>query len=399
MDDIHSKSNLTSQSILKNPRLDFHAFEAFEVYNDNGFIYNFANPNLDESVLDVANKEYYYSANHNIWHLSSITDPLKTSKIKFSYITNNSKGIFKNQTRTYLGDYKINSSLSDIDNCNCTYTDGTKSLQMTGLFWDDVVNNKYNKTDTRYNKLIENKISQIDWDEGTVNFYYKLKREDHTDLNALTDIVITNKNQEIVKHIKLHYDYLTSEPSCNLPECKRLILRKISQIAGSKSILLYTFNYDTSRTLPRRNSHEKDYLGFYNAVNGSTRQPLLFFSPNQKEYSFLPFQLNNSYKQISSGRSLMPNENSLNGLLIEVVNLTKGRFLFEYENHSFSFKEKDVAAGGARIKKIQTKYRDGKKQTLEYSYLKSNGNSSGSINSFPAFAGIRDIINNQRISN
>jgi YD repeat-containing protein len=269
----------------------------------------------------------------------------------------------------------------------------------------EVTNNSGNQsiqnlisTEIRFPNL--NRISKINYAEGSVEFKYEEPRKDLPGDYALSKILIKDINNNIIKTIKLEYDYMVSNNNCAEPTCKRLRLLTVQEIGNNDAILPpYRFFYNDDVKLPERGSTITDYLGYangpvsteYNNVTSVScgmcliSPPKLYYSPNKKDFSVSPFLIF-SGSFVTQGRSLQPSlAYTKSGVLNKVQYPTGGKEEFEYELNDFhsSLTGQNVQSGGLRIsihKLIDTK---GALQVHKYNYLDSKGNSSGILNNLP----------------
>lgn len=264
-----------------------------------------------------------------------------------------------------------------------------------------------NSTEIRYPNL--NRISKINYAEGSVEFKYEEPRKDLPGDYALSKILIKDRNNNIVKTIKLEYDYMISNNNCAEPTCKRLRLLTVQEIGNNSAILPpYRFFYNDDVKLPERGSGITDYLGYANgpvsaqynnvtAVSCGTclvPPPKLYFTPNQKELSVSPFPIfQDSF--VTPGRSLQPSfAYTKSGVLSKVQYPTGGSEEFTYELNDFYSSGQNVQSGGLRIsihKLVDTK---GALQVHKYNYIDANGNSSGILNNLPIL-GLADVGSEQ----
>lgn len=273
----------------------------------------------------------------------------------------------------------------------------TSSFQVTNLNGDQVIQN-LNSTEIRYPNL--NRISKIIYAEGTVEFKYEEPRKDLPGDYALTKIIIKDNNSNIIKTIKLEYDYMTSNNNCSDPTCKRLRLLSVKETGKNNATLPpYHFFYNEDVKLPERGSSITDYLGYANGPVSSDFNnvssvncgmclippPGLYYSPNKKDLSISPFPIfQGSF--FTQGRSLQPSlAYTKAGVLTKVKYPTGGREEFEYDLNDFYsiINQQNVKSGGLRVSIHKLIDPKGVIQVKKYNYLDINNNSSGILNNLP----------------
>lgn len=134
----------------------------------------------------------------------------------------------------------------------------------------------------------------------------------------------------------------------------------------------YTFSYDP-RSLPQYNSRQTDLWGYYNGVDYSSHL----------DYNH------------SSDAYRTPNPTLMQAEMLTTINYpTGGRTEWEYEPHRYSAKAtqfpfcytecpSDSLAGGLRIRAIRDISREGKTESRTFSYVRSDGRSSGITSGVP----------------
>lgn len=367
----------------KVPLLGVYDFTNFKITNESGLIYNFiigdiheerALPVLVES--DQWEGDRSHSANINNYILESIYDPSTQQKVSFEY---------EEYQITTAQSISFSSSANDSTTDNCGFNFIPKYKGKT-LYTNEKL--------IKFPKV--NRLKKILFDKGQVEFLYAQQREDYSG-KMLTEIIIKDKKENNIINYDFEYSYFEAKEDCIGEEYNRLRLDAIYENSNAKSRLYYGFDYYYDFKLPKRNSYEQDYLGYYNN-NGYTDtsnqsyelpspQPELYFYPNQGKYSILPFAKKNEIRgrKIEGDYSIEANNFSLTGLLKKMTYGTKGISEFEYENHSFVFDGEEYIAGGARIKKQKIDGLVNGSKEIEYIYEKENGTSSGHLNYMPTY--------------
>ncbi|WP_430409212.1 RHS repeat domain-containing protein [Kordia sp.] len=365
-------------------------FPSFEVVNTNGLKYIFDTKDYSEATY----RGFWNSANEGLgstnWNLSKIIDPVHNREVIFEYEAyfKATPERIKNITATYQDPL-------DTDDIHDYYYTPISNVALGNGTWDMHFQNSISTRTTKAHRL-----KKIKWDEGTVEFIYGLNRIDDVGEKALTEILIKNNLDQLVKHFEFEYSYFNSLENCNEKECKRLRLEKVKELPISNTTVNakeHSFDYNYDNPLPRRDSFQRDYLGYFNnngfewSSTDDTEVPpnaILHFYKNQGKNSVLPFKRTNgsNYRIIHGQYLLEPNAYSLTATLKTIIYPTGGSSHFKYENHTFNLQGAEYIAGGARIK--QQTLHDGRGGTRKifYEYTNSNGTSSGYINKMPTFA-------------
>lgn len=393
-------------------RYGFHDFKQFEFKNTDGNRYKFAHVDLIENIANVLNlgksvwgivpayltTRFGYKSFPTTWHLSEIKD-FNNNKVEFNYDKYSNPHIKRtreksNDSYRYL--YNPFNDGNSSTNCNIGLYPTFKEIRNGVIISNsgEVREDHYKAQEFYSIQRQRNRLSQIKWENNTIDFVYSLNRKDNPNEKSLDEIIVRS-GSTIIKKIKLHYSYFNASTNCNEWECYRLKLDKIEEIdLNNKPINNYTFDYYYDNPLPKVHSSQQDFLGYYNN-NGveqsndlDNKVPILYFHKNQGRFSILPFQRNDgTFTKVIPGQfSLEPNNNSLTSLLKKVTFPTGGSSEFEYENHKFLFNGIEYLAGGARIKK-QILNELGSTRILNYDYT-DNGKSSGFINNIPIYGQI-----------
>lgn len=383
-------------------------FYEFNIANINGVKYKFNEEEVNETFyrpfgiipvpgaicssngMDIINSYHanYYNKRIHTWNLSKIEDSQTNKTVDFSYQTYANPNIENN----ILVNTPVNLTISSPQNEN------SLNKCMIAMY---APNDPYNYL--KMNSMTKNpkrkRLTSISYEEGTVNFQYGLNRQDYPGENALTEIIVKNSKNVVIKRFVLNYSYFDSKENCTDPDCKRLRLESVQIFDSGNKSNSYTFDYDYTNKLPKRGSLEHDFLGYYNnngVVDNNSNvllTPKLYFYKNNYTNSILPFQLvNNSNFQIIPGNySLIPNTSSLTGLLKKITYPSGGSSEFEYENNQFQYLGENYLSGGARIKSQKLTDNNNQVKKVSYSYLDQNGKSSGYINNIPKFGNISDF--------
>lgn len=394
-------------------------YQNFSVTNTNGIKYSFGNANdiienisdystpvilsnLTISVIPSTIDKYYYDILKSTWHLDQIEDPSSNKTVLFNYqeyqrtiadVQNHYTDDTTNpgflNSAVYSNDYAVYGTVPDYFNSFLDLLDVDPNYFHT------------QKTRTKYSRL--NRLQTITFDEGSVEFVYGLDRQDYLQDKALTEVIVRDFNNKIIKKVELLYSYFISNENCSQPECKRLKLDAVVYKNGADQELnRYELDYNDPNDLPNVKSFQQDFLGYYNnngATGTSLKTPTLYFHNNLGKYSISPIPLTGiSSQTIPGDYSISANSNSLKGTLKSITYPTGGKSEFEYENHRFMLLGHEYTAGGARIKRQKIDNGEGHIVFKDYIYRDvGDTNSSGYVNNLPAYGSIltRNRTNNQ----
>ncbi|KZS39457.1 hypothetical protein AWE51_13050 [Aquimarina aggregata] len=377
-------------------KFNYYGYDTFELVNTNGIKYIFDKKDLRESLARQARyspiKGGRITTSVTAHHLSSMFDPKSNKTVNFNY------------EAYQKGTVQYERSMIEDALTNHVNPDDWVSVQVFGhLPLINSFNDNNNQIDenvfrsslsyVKYKKA--HRLNEISFDNGKVEFLYTNIRQDTYDEKALTEIVVRDFNNKIIKRFAFDYTYFIAKENCSQPECKRLKLERIRQIGSDNtSIDLYTLDYYYTNPLPKVKALQQDFLGYYNNngvitppnTSAQRKQPTLYYHKNKGANSVLPFPLEGeSALTITGDFSLQPNDYSLSGTLKSVEYATGGKSEFEYEMHDFNFLGNQYAAGGTRIKRQKLVDENQNVKVLEYEYKDSNGKSTGYINNLPVF--------------
>ena len=379
--------------------------KSFKIINSNGLIYEFKVGNVVEtdgyfSGFGLGNREYKKRVTS--WDLHSITDPITDKKVIFEYEVYQQTNVEKIPSL------------------------GLKNMSQWGPIYRFIPLSGPIHTHSKKVHPRVTRLTKIRFDKGSVEFKYGFNRQDYSD-KALSEIMIRDNRQKKIKGYRLIYDYFHSkESNCNKQECKRLKLTEVRVVDREEDtedqavLKRHKFEYYESEKLPsRKYSLEQDYLGYYNK-NGAgafspdmidpsagsfeyvlmSKYPILYYYPDQKELSILPFKKQNitdsnkyakfpreQYGFTLEGYSLEPVLEGNRATSLKKITYPAGGSLeLTYENHEFYFEGHNYKAPGLRIRKQILNDGKGNIQEREYQYLTENNTSSGSFNNIPVFA-------------
>lgn len=387
-----------NDNLWNNNVFTIQKYLSFKLLNTNGIKYTFDKADLKESlsrndIYTVLNRHRFYRRSIGAHHLTQMQDLATGLSIHFNYdsyqktTVQHERSVVDDALTNHANINQSNIIFAHIPRFNNSYST-TQNQQDENLF----------KSTLNYTKHTQaHRLEEIVYEQGKVEFKYDLNRLDTYDEKALTQIIVRDHNNTIIKKFMFDYDYFISKENCNQPECKRLRLLKIRQIGNDNtSIDLYTFSYNYTNPLPKVNSLQQDFLGYYNnngvttpivnTSNFSTKTPILYYRKNQGKNAILPFSTHTNAQVIPGDFSLTPNADySLSGILKSIQYDTGAKLEFEYETHRFNFEGNEYQAGGARIKQQTITDENQNVRVINYSYKHDNGTSSGYINNLPVY--------------
>ncbi|MDR0799649.1 MAG: hypothetical protein LBN18_07825 [Dysgonamonadaceae bacterium] len=155
-------------------------------------------------------------------------------------------------------------------------------------------------------------------------------------LSKLDDLIIYNKNQKCIKFFHFGYQYMGDTSS--YLTC-RLLLDRLTEIHGSQSLNPYHFQYNQGE-LPRKNSRQIDFWGFYNRSKAPKEWNTV--QSNEPEGTLIPaliapepLILDGNF--LFNGRDRSPDIACMkHGILESITYPTGGSSRFEYEPHDFN---------------------------------------------------------------
>tara|TARA_R110002033_G_scaffold136236_3_gene175796 strand:- start:319 stop:3459 length:3141 start_codon:yes stop_codon:yes gene_type:complete len=322
-----------------------------EITSLNGIKYSFGTPDLSrfQSAFDT-----FLSYKFESFRLDHMFDPASGQAISFEY----------EQYSNYFYD--------DIDSKVNSYGGGTDLSNLTSR----------DKSHSVY--PVTQRLKKIIYHGGEVEFIYGLDRLDNTGDKALTEVIVRDVNDVVVKHVKLDYDYFQSSIENNTPQSKRLRLDRVYDVNPLNSLEElpgHVFTYDTNLVMPPRESYAHDFLGYSNGTYNSLITnpiPKYYFEDNK----ITPFYSNTAI-ELPGNFSLEANENYAKTYSLTSIQFpTGGTNSYEYELNRFNyFGEKE--GGGLRIKSQSISDGNGNVQILDYEY------SSGTIGRMPDYAAFR----------
>jgi hypothetical protein len=354
----------------------FYQPDKFEITGDNGYIYTFTDYEysiIKEYPLDFSSHD---TQQVNSWYLTKVKDPFSGKEITFEYesFTNN----YEHLALLTLFNYFDFGS----------YT--TSYLELKRPVRDPMPERVFNRVVS--SRLIAKRLKKITTDKETLDFNYDIARLDYGG-NALSSVLVKNKNGNIIKQANFNYSYFDSgNCSSGNFECKRLRLENIND----SSIGKYSFYYDRN-VFPPRNTSKVDFSGYFNnntsnitfsKDNFHPEEPQYF--PNTKTYFYpelikdniFPFQLRNkTAHKISDEIDRTPSTVSQLGMLKKMTYPTGGSLELDYENDDFMYEGEKYILGSTRVNAMRLyDSQSVVSKEIKYKYVNADNTSSGQIN-------------------
>lgn len=332
------------QSDMKIALIDYEG-TGFIITAPDGTTYEFRQKEYTEtiSVLSgIGTLAYLYPSS---WYLTKISSPTKRV-VTFNYSTDSYSSIKCLISETINSGRSINVSPKPYD---VSYDDWEDTMDFLFGFNGDP-NTQYWEISSTTANYINKYLTSIDFGAGTIDFN-TIDRTDLTSVEggnipqALSEITITeNSNNEVVRKINFLTSYFNPEPGINSPNYKRLKLDGIYESANNEIGKRYSFEYNTDINLPKKNSNDKDYWGFYNGAGNADNSTI-------------------------DQRNQRPNSvYSSANLLTKITYPTGGTVSFEYQGNTFAPKSLLTGGAGNRIYRITTNDGNGS-NTKKYEYL------------------------------
>ncbi len=273
---------------------------------------------------------------------------------------------------------------------------------------------EYQKVQSR---IVSHILRRIDTKDLRIEFVGGLAREDLSNSNALTEVIVTSKpDSKVIKHYIFSYDYFRSDGNVIKPGQsyfdsytvndlnKRLKLIKIKEVSssGTEEIAPYLFTYNEFPVLPPLDSKERDFWGYYNKNGAKTLISKTYIYPDYSGIlKITPFKRNNytgSEFELTDGawnRNCNSNYNYV-GMLKQLHYPTGGfeEYTFEsnlYENPDWG----PYTVGGLRIQQITKKDNNGNtllNRNYEYTLSSDPSKSSGTLFKFPLVGHIENTV-------
>ncbi|MCF8457026.1 MAG: hypothetical protein K9H62_13940 [Bacteroidales bacterium] len=386
----------------------------FIIYDDKGNKYRFGKYETSQTVVqsrETTEQDYmgqspyeFTSIDNNFkeytssWHLTSIEFPNSTESITFEYEPEKYYQYLNTEEKFFYAE----------PNSTYSYSDRMNKMQTLQLIngW---------------------RLSKITYSQGVIEFLESANvREDLNDKQygmpctsctgsfALDEIEVYNTQGDLVKDFQLDTEYFISPPDYPDPYnvytgfTKRLKLEKVyEQVNGVSN---YSFEYwkgddpedsNYPYLMPRLNSEEQDFWGYYNGNGANNLKPNFFVYENDVNnpyyksiYSIFERPSSTYDVHVDDGADRGANDLAKIGILERINYPTGGYTKFEYELNNFELITEDEmsegvhSGGGLRINKITSS--DGidsdKDIIREFEYTSTfTGNTSGRVVSIPDF--------------
>ncbi len=329
--------SIPHQNLLIKPGICRAGATEWVIIDENGTRYIFGGtPEAKEMSITNYMNGNPLKTHISSWYLSRIERANGSDVIYFSY--QSSQAI----AQYYRTDYEV----------SCQYSVDCPDLIKEGNGFSQVTVT----TTPRYPSKVWNS-----W--GSVEF--KLAPDTRDDLEGgrlLKEIVVKDKNLNIVKTFQFDYGYFSS--GCSREECKRLKLNGVYE----DWLPLVNFTYEESINLPPRDSYSYDHWGYANASTSTTGIGQKYPDPV----------------------SMMANH-------IKEITYPQGvKTVFEFEPHDYLYTTTETpdgsmvrlnkVIGGLRVKTITTVSEENS-ETINYSYTLPEDNtfSSGKIYAIPSY--------------
>lgn len=195
------------------------------------------------------------------WYLDKITTP-KGQVINFTYSTEN----YSTETYSFSERYRLQINPSSASVCS-TPTDLKTSAFKTGTIVRYLKKISIAGTSNNVGSRIDVLFSHSDRDDirayhaANNVVYEKPQRLDRVEVKAYDHV----GSFRTIKDIRFNYSYTNVPYGSEFPEMgKRMILDNVKLYEGAESIGEYTLEYNGD-LLPKKNSHQKDYWGYFNS--------------------------------------------------------------------------------------------------------------------------------------
>lgn len=377
------KDNYTGEWV--NSSISVLDYAGFNITTKDGLYYSFeGNNDITHSFTD--GYEYY---THNFggingtyprvstWNVSKIKNLNNQEEINFIYDT------YSSETTDYIDDILNNHPYIGYESI-CP--SATVEPYVNNLHYG--IGRCNNGGISRYyNRMLKiQRIKEITFRGGSVEFNYAKPRNDLPNGKALTGIIIKDSNGKTVKEYELEYDYFYSSPSYNSNDPGgyyglRLKLNSVREKGYNK----YQFNYYEEDRLPVIGSSLQDIFGYNNFPPLGNQHPELYYYPNKYEYSILPYAIQGqNYYPLSTGFYKEPNDQSKIWSLKKVIFPTGGSNTFILESNTFNLWGNNLKGGGTRLQQqIIQESEGGQQRIINYTYNKNANTSSGYLFNMP----------------
>ncbi len=327
------------------------------------------------------------------WHISTIEDLLTGDKIEFEYETYNADPVTEpmnvvsttspppdallvsNSIKTMPERIWINSTFN---NCPTRYY----------RFGGDYNDNKMYYRRWHYTRYyIKNRLVNIKFNGGRINFNWGANRLDQYNTKILNNISVYSKDDgytlpnKLINKFDFSFDYFDSG-GANSYKNKRLKLESVKEMGKPSYEFLY-FNEDSY--FPEITNNKKDFLGYYNSAVTQAQDshivPNLYFYPNKQENSILPFDVSGTTNYpIHGDYDDVPSLSDVKRWTLESIRYPTGAITdLEYELNEINIFNQNVTTTGLRLKSSTITDESNIVRSINYEYLNDDGSSSGSL--------------------
>lgn len=381
-------------------------FKQFNITDNDGLKYSFEESGFKTSSGESMELTSYSSTFFgepiavSEWSVSKIEDIFNNTEVNFEYITNNNNQVYHStsqNSQTNCSFFYNDNVYNFTANCEqCITPPVNPSLLST--VWEFPREGFYNYFFNYNTTVISSKkyISKISFDTGSIVFSYDTNSNDY----ILKSIEQFDKQNHSIKKYVLNYDYFgCTSNNDDVDQCEQRL--KLVSLNDS-STGTYEFSYN-SLPLYSYTTSKHDFLGYHTNTEINDNSIGLYYYPNEKEWSLLPFNLpippktpdgqferqkiklfNNEQATQYKLKILPPSDYAKAGVLEKIKLPTGGEQYFEYELNDFLLFDKyQVQGGGIRIKKTYLKDQNKIQNKIDYEYKTATNKSSGLLLSPP----------------
>ncbi|MGX9987593.1 hypothetical protein, partial [Soonwooa purpurea] len=294
-------------------------YNDIKMIDEKGFTYYFSSPMSSLSTYNDCMPSLDKSEDPN-FRIEKINSP-KNQEIKFLYDPNNSLNV----NAKYVNSVTTRERIATIGYIPPGYIPSAM-----GPFANKCVN---------ITTLKSKPLTEIQFKEGMIEFIYNdvIPRQDIPGDLSLKQIIVRNRNNEIIKNFTLNYDYFVSqEKVLMIPRLqnyanalvgadKRLKLINVHDNLTNGTYNLEYYESYNNKNLPNRISNNQDYWGIYNGKDNG-----------EKAIAFSNSNINSPY--LNADKSPDINYGKL-GNLKKIIYPTGGYTSVEYESDEADISE------------------------------------------------------------
>jgi YD repeat-containing protein len=314
----------------------------WEIVDENGTRFTFGDTEASRETTTITPKTGATVSYVSSWYLTKVTNANGTDVIQFAY---------------------TNGSVSTINYFFTQTKDPCHNDEVTDLTSTQTIKTVY--------------VSQITTASGTASFTYSTTaRKDAPEARRLDGFSVVSATGRLVSKYRLMYDYFQASPTCTAPECYRLKLTALYDLAPDP---LFTFAYNEQVKMPTRYSQSFDHWGYYNDNTVLSWLPALdsryVSGTPPSDYSF-------------SGASREPSNTKADVHMISTITDRMGGIQkFVFESHTAAKDGQNVTVGGARIRSIVSSNGNGNsiQRVFRYAVAGNAALSSGALFKIPRY--------------